>query len=110
MDVTHLLQQTITIAPRTGMGADGTPTYGAQATRACRVEYAQGVVREGQDGTEIRTRATIITLAAIGPEDRVWLPGADTSSTAAARLPGPNGCQPAPLLLTGAIAFYQTEV
>lgn len=127
VDISRHLTQTIYTAARTGEDATGTPTYAAAISRAAGVEYAQGVAREGQQGTVSRTRATIITLAAIGPQDRVWLPGAavdaiqasladpDDEELAAiaaslARQPDDGGCQPAVALGESSPSFYQTTV
>lgn len=108
MNVAHLLQQTIYIARATSSTAWGEAGYGAPEAVAARVEWAEGVGPAGE-GEEATTRASIVTLAAIGPKDRVWLPGTTSGVVAQSRMPGPDGCEPA-VSLSGVTSHYVTKV
>lgn len=118
--------QAVYVAPYQGLNATGKPTHGTAVRVACRVEYSQGVARNGAQGTAATVAAKLFTLAALGPQDRVWLPGAPVvaveaslaapanatlaaTAAAAARLVGPLGSAPQPSL-SGAVEYYLTEL
>lgn len=84
MNIRHLLTQTVTVAAYTSANGYGEPGYGPQRPIPARVEVEDGVQNAGE-GEEATVTATIYTAERIGPQDRVWLPGTDTSSVSAAR-------------------------
>lgn len=85
MNLARWLQQTITVAEPTGSrNANGDPVFGAQVSRRARVEAKTSLVRRA-DGTERRSDAVVYLDQAISTGARVWLPGALTTSTNAAR-------------------------
>ncbi len=108
MNIAHLLTQTITVAERTGVDANGDPTYGAATPLAGYAERTEGVANEGASGTASTDRWKVATATAIAPESRVWLPGADTGSAGAARLAGQSTAVYNPW--TGVTDYYVTEV
>lgn len=118
--------QTIYVAAYQGLNATGKPTYGTPAALACRVEQSQGVARNGARGTKNTVAALIFSLTALGPQDRVWLPGAPVAAveaslaapsntalaaaaTLAARAVGPQGSVPQPNL-GGVVEYHLTEL
>lgn len=82
----HLLNDTVTVASKTGVGNDGDPTFSAQATMAARVEYGTRRVY-GSAGEERQCEAIVITAAEIPSGSRVWLPDATTTDTSQAKIP-----------------------
>lgn len=85
MNVDSWLVDTITIAPFLDRDGDGDPSFGAQFTAPARVEFKQTRV-VGPDGQEVVSDTRVATKQSIGTQDRVWLPGASTADTNAARL------------------------
>lgn len=86
MNLDHLMTETITYAPFTGRDGDGKPTFSAQVTATARVEERTKRVRDA-DGKEVITSTQVATTAAIKTQDRVWLPGADTTKANEGRKP-----------------------
>ena len=86
MNMDRLLVQTITYATMTGRSVTGDPTYGDQAEAPARVELVSKLIRT-PGGTEKQASHRIVTSTAIGLFDRIWVPGADTTSTNAAQRP-----------------------
>lgn len=114
MNVSHLLQHTLYVARRTGVDGTGTPTYGSPFALPARVEWGEGVQRQGALGSEKSVTARIVTEGVINPGDRLWLPARDMSpgdftDDTAAHVPGPTGVQSV-TGLDGTVAFYLTEV
>lgn len=83
MNVDHLLTKTITIAAFTGRDANGDPTYAAQTTTSARVNKETQTIRT-EDGLDVESSTVLYTPIALGKNDRVWLPGADTANVGAA--------------------------
>lgn len=111
MDISHLLNQTVYVAAAGSTpDADGQVSYSAPASRAARVEYGEGNERTAE-GTNERRPTRLITVAAIGPRDRVWEPGTVPASadTAGYRYPVGGGSKPAPDL-DGVVGWYETEL
>lgn len=79
---------TITVDPWTGSrGQAGDPIFsGVQRTQSGRVEPRIEIVR-ANNGEERVTSHWIATPTAIGDQDRIWIPGDDTSKTSSARFP-----------------------
>jgi hypothetical protein len=69
-----MLTQTIYVAAATGANTHGEPTWGTPASRSVRIELSDRVIK-GPRGEELVASHLIITTAAIGLRDRVWLPG-----------------------------------
>jgi hypothetical protein len=108
MNLAHLLTQTITVAARTGVDANGDPTYGAATPLPGYVERAEGVANEGPKGTTNTDMWKVATTTRIEPESRVWLPGESTADAGAARLAGRSTAVYNPW--SGVTDYYLTEV
>lgn len=80
MNIPTWLNDTVNVAKRTAVNADGAPTYGAASAVSARYEYDVRTVRAA-DGTERQVEHHVTTLVQIEAEDRVWMPG-DSPSTA----------------------------
>ncbi len=78
------MNQTIYVASATGADAYGQPTWGAAASRLVTVEPSNRIV-PGPQGEQLQTSTLILTDAAIGIMDRVWLPGDSASDATKAR-------------------------
>jgi len=76
------LRETCTKRSQASTDADGDPAYGASSTFAARVQRSKD-----RDSQEIEHDAVVYTSTEILPTDRIWLPGDDTASAAAARRP-----------------------
>jgi hypothetical protein len=115
VNVSRLLVHPLWVARRTGMGATGTPTYGAPFEVAARVEWGEGVQREGADGSAATFTARIATETVINPGDRLWLPerdmtAGDYTDDDKALVPGPTGVQSVTGLAGVVPTFYLTTV
>ena len=86
MDVSGWLTQTLYRAAMTGVNNNGEPTYGTPVAVACRCEAKLQKVIDAA-GHEVMSDHQVVTLAEIGLQDAVWLPGADTSAPTASRMP-----------------------
>ncbi len=86
MNLDGWFTDTITIQAITDRDANGDPSYGAQFTALARVEEKQTRVRN-REGQEVMSDTAIATEQAIGAQDRVWIPGADTTKVNQARTP-----------------------
>lgn len=64
----------------------GDKQFAPQEVIACRHERGSQKVRDG-DGDETISTDQLATVIAIGANDRVWLPGTDTSDPRKARTP-----------------------
>lgn len=84
--LSHLLTQTITVAPVTGVGNSGDPTYGAQVTKKARVQSGLKIVASGTE-SERQATHTIYLEESVGLNDRIWLPGDNTADNTEARRP-----------------------
>jgi hypothetical protein len=85
MNVDAWLIHTVTVAAATGRSGSGDPTYGSQSTVPARVEKNVRLrIGEQNDMADVHV---IVTKTQINISSRVWLPGDDTSATAAARRP-----------------------
>ena len=76
----------VTVASATGASEYGDPTFGSQRQVRCRIIERRSTVRRS-DGTETDSGHELRTLEPIQLGDRIWLPGADTSSPDAAKTP-----------------------
>jgi len=103
MNITSWLNQTIYVATKTGVDAFGNPTWGAPTAVKARVEGRMQRVVD-TSGVEVVSDKQILTLTQIGQEDRIWLPGEDTSDTSKARIPKAIAEAPAK---DGATQFWQ---
>jgi hypothetical protein len=83
VDAAAWFTDTITVASQAGSTSGGDPIYGAQRAIAGTVKV---VLRKQQtaQGTAVLTQSVFVTDQPIVQGDRLWLPGANTSSTAAA--------------------------
>jgi len=77
---------TIYVAAYSGVDGSGQSTYATKRAVKCRVESAFATVRS-PDGTQIEVNHKIVTYEAIGQQDRIWLPGADSTLTRASKRP-----------------------
>lgn len=84
MMLTHLLTQTVTLAPQSGRTDGGDVTYGSQSTLPARIEWSKRLVI-GADGNEVQADAVIVTETEIPRTSGVWLPD-DTPASDPARL------------------------
>jgi len=80
----HLMSSTITVEPRTGVDAQGRPTYGSSTTYAAHLmgEQKRMVDDKGQE-TVSRQQVIVSATAAVTPTSRVTLSTADVGSTEA---------------------------
>ena len=85
MNIAGRLTHTITVQSQTGVTA-GDPTWGSQTARKARVEHGTKMI-VAPDGSQKQSEHVVVTDFAIGPEDRVWLPGDNTADANAARRP-----------------------
>jgi hypothetical protein len=111
MEIAHLLNQTVYVAAAGSTpDADGQVSYSAPASRAARVEYGEGNERDKEGTTEQRPMK-LLTVAQIGPRDRVWEPGTVPADkdTPGYRYPVGGGSQPA-VDLDGVVSWYETEL
>jgi hypothetical protein len=72
------MTRTATVAEKTGRGAGGDPTYGAQAEVKCRWEKKSKLVMNSS-GNEQMAIGRLITETEIPLLSRVWLPGDNTA-------------------------------
>jgi hypothetical protein len=79
VSLARILSATAYVASVTGTDARGNPVYGAPAARAVRVEQQRRMVRNAR-GEEVASNHRLWCLETIALTDRVWLPGASTSS------------------------------
>lgn len=86
MNLDSWMVDTVIVAPRVGADSRGMPTYGAQTTVQARVE-SKSLLALAPTRNELKFDHKICTLTPINPDDRVWLPGDDTTSTDAAKRP-----------------------
>ncbi len=87
VDITSWLNDTITVAPMTGVNDYGEATYGTNYTIKCRVERKlQKVV--SAEGQEIMSNCEVAMQdQQVGLQDKVWLPEANTAKDDEARYP-----------------------
>lgn len=79
----HRMRAVVTVASPSGRSSAGDPTFGAQ--RTLRAQVTRKTVRRSRGAvTEDVSAPRILTYGAVAKGDRVWLPGADTTSAAAA--------------------------
>lgn len=74
MDVSRLLTSTVSVERFTGNNGYNKPTFAAPVTLPARVEWTKGR-GEGPGGEAYTVTAEVLTSEAIGPRDRVTLPG-----------------------------------
>lgn len=82
--VRRTLRQTAYVAARktsAGPGAYGDLAYDAAAARPCREEKVERIVLTST-GADSKTETMLVFEAEVGPQDRVWLPGAYPSGQA----------------------------
>lgn len=80
------LRQTITVQHFLGSDEFGNPSYGAPTSYSCRIRDLQKLI-ETAAGTQAVAAAEVLTTGNVGLQDRVWLPGRDTSDPNAAQTP-----------------------
>jgi hypothetical protein len=85
MDISSWLVDTIYWAARTGADGYGSPTYGTPVALPARVE-GKNLLSLGPNPQLMYDHA-ICTLTQIGPDDQVWLPGANQTDTTQAKRP-----------------------
>ena len=86
MDLAGWFSQTCHRAPALGFTAAGVATFGSTVAFQARVESTVKLIR-GKDGQEIVSSQQIGTLAAVGEQDRIWLPGEDSTNATIAHVP-----------------------
>jgi hypothetical protein len=86
MSIASWMTSTIYLASAAGKDAYGKPSYEAPRAVKARVESTRRLVRNAR-GEEAMSNHRIYTLAMVLLTDRVWLPGASTSSPDASHLP-----------------------
>lgn len=84
--IAHLLTQTITIARRSGVSADGSPTFGTKESVKARVEKKTRLLRDA-NGNYWEQFTVIATLTEIPMGSRVWLPDVNTNDNNLAVFP-----------------------
>ena len=75
MSIADLLNQTVTIEPKTGEDIQGKPSYGAAVAYAARVRPDETLIK-APDGSDvlIRARLTLLPDAVVSVGDRATLP------------------------------------
>lgn len=86
MSIASWLVSTVTVASKTGVDSYGKPSYGSQSTFSARVQAQSKIVRNSK-GEDSNSEWRVYTLTAVALTDRLWLPGADTSSQAESLIP-----------------------
>lgn len=86
MSLASWMTSTISLASETGKDAYGKPSYETPRQVKARVESTRRIVRNPR-GEESVSNHRIYTLAPVLLTDRIWLPGASTSSADASNLP-----------------------
>ena len=84
MNLTSWFKDTITVKRMTGVDNAGQPTYGDAETVKCRVERTLKKIVNA-DGQEVMSDAQIALAETVGLQDRIWLPGQDTTKVEEAR-------------------------
>lgn len=81
-DLLSLMPHTVIIAPWTGQNAYGEPTYGAAVSYTARVQGKMRMMIDA-NGVERVSSVTVYvaTTAAIGPKDKLTLPGGWTPAS-----------------------------
>lgn len=80
------LAQSVTIARATGVSSAGDATYDAPSSVAARVEFVTKMV-QASDGSFKQTSHWICLEGAVALDDRLWLPGTDSTDAKQARIP-----------------------
>ena len=84
--LTDILDQTVNVAAPNAINNDGEFSYGASVSVACRLQKNARIMKT-PDGQDIISDTQVLTLTAIGDQDRIWLPGQSTSDATLARTP-----------------------
>ena len=86
MSFSAMLTDTITVARATGKDSYGDPTFGTKFTVRARVENEIKTTYDST-GRERVAMQRIATTERINLQDRIWLPGENTSNVSDARTP-----------------------
>lgn len=89
MNIASWLQQTVSVKHRTGVGADGNPTYAVAVDVASRVERRTRSVLSSS-GEQVEATHMVTVLAIVEEEDQLKLPGESTWRRAVAVNEGQN--------------------
>jgi hypothetical protein len=81
-----LLTTTVYVASHVSVDAYGKNTYGEPRALKARVQGQRRNVRS-QAGDEVLSSHVVYTAEEVLPTDRLWLPGASTSSAEASNVP-----------------------
>ena len=84
MNLNSWFTDKIIVQPVVGVGNSGQPLYGEFITIKCRVEHNMKKITDAT-GQEKISDAQIALSEKVGLQDRIWLPGADTSRVDQAR-------------------------
>ena len=84
--LTDILDQAVSVAVPSTVNSDGELSYGTPVSVACRLQKNARIMKT-PDGQDIISDTQILTLTAIGEQDRIWLPGQSTSDATLARTP-----------------------
>lgn len=76
------LPHTITVKSQSSVDSNGDQTFGSASTMQARVQNGRD-----RDSESIDHSAVVYTTSEIKADDRIWLPGDDTSDTSKARQP-----------------------
>ena len=87
MDVSGWLTQQVTIVPLASYDATGGPVYGGQVTVGARIIPKAELVVAARTGQEAVSSHQIYVENPIYIEDRVFLPGDNTSDPTVAKVP-----------------------
>lgn len=86
MSLASILRESAYVASVASTDSRGNPVYGTPVLRKVRVERGQRMVRNAR-GEEASSSHRLWCLEAVNITDRVWLPGASTSSAEASFTP-----------------------
>jgi hypothetical protein len=80
------LPDTISVAAPLTVSNEGEYAYDTPASVLCKLEHKREQVKN-IEGQMVLSEHAIVTETAIGPQDRIWLPGQSTSDATLARTP-----------------------
>lgn len=106
MSLTSMLTQTVYLASFVSLNEYGKHTYGSPRAVKARVEGQQRNVRS-QAGDEVISSHVVYLAEEVLPTDRIWLPGADSTSAEASNVPLTITSSPRP---TGGVTLWKVEL
>ncbi|MBL8924129.1 MAG: hypothetical protein JNJ54_35060 [Myxococcaceae bacterium] len=107
MSLTGLLTATVHVASHVSVDQYGKNTYGPPRAVAARVQGLRRNVRN-RDGDEVVSSHVLYLVEEVKATDRLWLPGASTSSAEASNVPISITSSPHPS--SGGLTLWKVEL